>query len=270
MLSSQSSSDRGAVFGSRRLQLALLNETSGSELGSQRIISSSGAGICLPQKTLHVRPDRSGYTRSPTLATRERTHAVAAQTLQLAPLITMDDEEQQPLLSGGQTEPQSFSERISTALKEPSALNGLEKGLAALVVFFLLLTATGFGLFAGESVKLGHEVGASVLRGRAESDRSSSGPTCRGSTGRAGSPRPPSLPPRRAPSQAQQPPPPRSPRSRARTCVRLPTTHGAELIRRAGRGLPHFHLRHGRQLRHLCARHDRRPMRRLLPLCECV
>ncbi|KAK4700963.1 hypothetical protein P7C70_g5275, partial [Phenoliferia sp. Uapishka_3] len=70
----------------------------------------------------------------------------------------MPTDEEQPLLpTEGQEAPESFSERVSTALSKPSALNGLEKGLAALAVFFLLLTATGFGLFAGEAVKLGHE-----------------------------------------------------------------------------------------------------------------
>ncbi|KAL8292016.1 hypothetical protein RQP46_001482 [Phenoliferia psychrophenolica] len=72
--------------------------------------------------------------------------------------LTMPTDEETPLLPDeGQAAPESFSDRVSTALSKPSALNGLEKGLAALVVFFLLLTATGFGLFAGESVKLGHE-----------------------------------------------------------------------------------------------------------------
>ena len=76
----------------------------------------------------------------------------------------MPTDEEQPLLpEEGQDVPQGFSDRVSTALSKPSALNGLEKALAALVVFFLLLTATGFGLFAGESVKLGHEVSISPL-----------------------------------------------------------------------------------------------------------
>ncbi|KAM0749064.1 zincin [Meredithblackwellia eburnea MCA 4105] len=70
------------------------------------------------------------------------------------------DEESAPLLqndSQPHAEQQSFQARISTVLAKPSALTSLEKALAALAVFFLLLTATGFGLFAGEAVKLGHE-----------------------------------------------------------------------------------------------------------------
>jgi len=72
------------------------------------------------------------------------------------------DEEQQPLLgdSAGpaeHTESQSFNSRLKTALNNPLRLNGLEKALAALTVLFLLLGATGFGLFAGEATKLGRE-----------------------------------------------------------------------------------------------------------------
>ncbi|GAA5902051.1 hypothetical protein JCM6882_000177 [Rhodosporidiobolus microsporus] len=52
---------------------------------------------------------------------------------------------------------QSFSSRIRTALNHPTRLTGLEKALALLVVFFLLLTATFSGLFAGEVVKYKHE-----------------------------------------------------------------------------------------------------------------
>ncbi|GAA5975104.1 hypothetical protein JCM21900_001601, partial [Sporobolomyces salmonicolor] len=66
-------------------------------------------------------------------------------------------DEEQPLLgeAAGPADaaPPSFSDRLHAALREPKRLNGLEKALAALAVFFLLLTATGFGLFAGEAVK---------------------------------------------------------------------------------------------------------------------
>ncbi|BGP49138.1 hypothetical protein JCM10450v2_005019 [Rhodotorula kratochvilovae] len=72
---------------------------------------------------------------------------------------TAADEEQQPLL-GSDAHPvdpasQSLSSRFRTALSSPRALTALEKALAALAVVFLLTTATGFGLFAGEAVKYG-------------------------------------------------------------------------------------------------------------------
>ncbi|GAA5880490.1 hypothetical protein JCM16303_005402 [Sporobolomyces ruberrimus] len=71
-------------------------------------------------------------------------------------------DERQPLLGEEErhsTDPQgqSFSERFSSALREPKRLNGLEKALAAVAILLLLLTATGFGLFAGEATKLGRE-----------------------------------------------------------------------------------------------------------------
>ncbi|GAA5903499.1 CCR4-NOT core ubiquitin-protein ligase subunit MOT2 [Sporobolomyces salmoneus] len=72
------------------------------------------------------------------------------------------DEEQQPLLgdngdNDARPTEQSFGERIESALRNPKRLNGLEKALAAGLVLFVLLTATGFGLFAGEATKLGRE-----------------------------------------------------------------------------------------------------------------
>ncbi|GAA6014145.1 hypothetical protein JCM11491_004119 [Sporobolomyces phaffii] len=66
------------------------------------------------------------------------------------------DEEQQPLLGDeagpADNEPQGFRQRFSSALHNPKRLNGLEKALAALSILLLLLTALGFGLFAGEAV----------------------------------------------------------------------------------------------------------------------
>jgi len=76
-------------------------------------------------------------------------------------MATTADEETAPLLapegSGNAPTSPSLSSRLSTALKSPKSLNGLEKLLAALAVFLLLLTATFAGLFAGEAVKLGKE-----------------------------------------------------------------------------------------------------------------
>ncbi|GAA5842860.1 hypothetical protein JCM11251_005829 [Rhodosporidiobolus azoricus] len=84
--------------------------------------------------------------------------------------MSTDSHERAPLLSeyeqGTTTEDtaaiappadQSLSSRIRTALNNPKALTGLEKALALLAVFFLLLTATFSGLFAGEAVKYKHE-----------------------------------------------------------------------------------------------------------------
>lgn len=92
------------------------------------------------------------------------------------------DAESAPLLqSEGSHEaapPQSFSARLQSALSNPSSLNGLEKSLAALTVFFLLLTATGFGLFAGEAVKLGQaERGRSTVTETATRTTTVLGPT---------------------------------------------------------------------------------------------
>lgn len=118
----------------------------------------------------------------------------------------MADEESTPLLSpDGESEPQGLSHRVKTALSNPASLNGLEKALAALAVFLLLLTATGFGLFAGEAVKLGQEVSprGELLNGRALTLRLPH------STARPAQPPPslaPPLPPPQAPSQAQQSP----------------------------------------------------------------
>ncbi|ORY60370.1 hypothetical protein BCR35DRAFT_355234 [Leucosporidium creatinivorum] len=76
-------------------------------------------------------------------------------------MATAADEETAPLLatesSGNAPSSPSLSSRLSTALTSPRSLNGLEKLLAALAVFLLLLTATFAGLFAGEAVKLGEE-----------------------------------------------------------------------------------------------------------------
>lgn len=55
------------------------------------------------------------------------------------------------------SDPPSLQQRIQTALHSPKALNGLEKLLGLLTVFLLLVAATGFGLFAGTAVKLGHK-----------------------------------------------------------------------------------------------------------------
>lgn len=70
--------------------------------------------------------------------------------------------ESEPLLASEQShntrQSSSLSARIRAALAEPqTALNGLEKLLAAGCVVFLLLTATFAGLFAGEAVRLGKE-----------------------------------------------------------------------------------------------------------------
>lgn len=70
------------------------------------------------------------------------------------------DEEQEPLL-GSDARPAdsdiaqdpSFGARLRTALEHPLRLTGLEKALAILSVVLLLLTATGFGLFAGTAVR---------------------------------------------------------------------------------------------------------------------
>jgi len=69
------------------------------------------------------------------------------------------DEEQQPLLGDDArpAERSSLNERVQTALHNPKRLNALEKTLAGLAIGLLLLTATGFGLFAGEATKLGRE-----------------------------------------------------------------------------------------------------------------
>lgn len=79
----------------------------------------------------------------------------------LSTMATTADEETAPLLapegSGNAPTSPSLSSRLSTALASPKSLNGLEKLLAALAVFLLLLTATFAGLFAGEAVKLGKE-----------------------------------------------------------------------------------------------------------------
>lgn len=70
----------------------------------------------------------------------------------------MADEETAPLLaaesSSNPPTSSSLSSRISTALSRPKSLNGLEKLLAAISVFLLLLVATFAGLFAGEAVVL--------------------------------------------------------------------------------------------------------------------
>ncbi|BGP32986.1 hypothetical protein JCM10296v2_004774 [Rhodotorula toruloides] len=73
------------------------------------------------------------------------------------------DEEQEPLL-GSEARPvdpdvsqdPSFGARLRTALEHPLRLTGLEKALAMLSVVLLLLTATGFGLFAGTAVRFKH------------------------------------------------------------------------------------------------------------------
>lgn len=70
------------------------------------------------------------------------------------------DEETAPLLAnqpGNPPSSPSLSSRVHAALARPASLNGLEKLLAAIAVFLLLLTATFAGLFAGEAVKLGKE-----------------------------------------------------------------------------------------------------------------
>ncbi|GAA5935913.1 CCR4-NOT core ubiquitin-protein ligase subunit MOT2 [Sporobolomyces koalae] len=68
------------------------------------------------------------------------------------------DAERQPLLgdsaSPADPTPRSFRQRVHEALHNPKRLNGLEKALAMLAILLLLLTATGFGLFAGEATKL--------------------------------------------------------------------------------------------------------------------
>ena len=88
-----------------------------------------------------------------------------------APLLDADGSDAAPA-------PQSLSSRLQTALSDPSSLNSLEKSLAALAVFFLLLTATGFGLFAGEAVKLGQvERGRSTVTATATRTTTVLGPT---------------------------------------------------------------------------------------------
>lgn len=76
-------------------------------------------------------------------------------------MATTADEETAPLLapesSGNAPSSPSLSSRLSAALSRPASLNGLEKLLAAIAVFLLLLTATFAGLFAGEAAKLGKE-----------------------------------------------------------------------------------------------------------------
>ncbi|KAI5481088.1 endothelin-converting enzyme, metalloendopeptidase [Pseudohyphozyma bogoriensis] len=67
------------------------------------------------------------------------------------------NDEEAPLLGGSADAPPSLQNRVNAALASPKALNGLERLLAAGVVLFVLLTATGFGLFAGEAVKLGQQ-----------------------------------------------------------------------------------------------------------------
>ncbi|GAA5953284.1 hypothetical protein JCM3765_007462 [Sporobolomyces pararoseus] len=72
------------------------------------------------------------------------------------------DQEREPLLGedaqpSQRRESQSLNERVQSALSNPKRMNGLEKALAALSILLLLLTATGFGLFAGEATKLGKE-----------------------------------------------------------------------------------------------------------------
>ncbi|GAA5872434.1 hypothetical protein JCM8547_000924 [Rhodosporidiobolus lusitaniae] len=65
-----------------------------------------------------------------------------------APLITSSDS-----AGPGTDAPPSLTQRTRDALRNPKKLNGLEKALAALAIFLLLLSATFSGLFAGEVVK---------------------------------------------------------------------------------------------------------------------